>query len=143
MAKASKILKGELRRAIREEGGNISRVATRFDVSRQTVYNRVEALNLWPEVEVYRRMMFRMAEDNLLGAVEEGDIETSKFVVTRYPGVDRWGTKTEVVGAVKLSPETLRQLEAMGADPEELREQLEQIVAAMHAEKMSDGNDDE
>lgn len=125
----SKILKSDLRRAIRAEGGNIKRVAEMFDVTRQTIYNKVDRYDLRGEVETYRAMVFRMAEDNLFGAVEEGDTDISKFVVTHFPGGQRWSSKQEIrLGAIQLDDEVLALAEKMGIEVETIAEQFERLI---------------
>lgn len=124
-----KRLKSDLKRAIQEEGGNISRVAGRFGVTRQTIYSDISRWDLWAEVQTYRRMMFAMAEDNLLGALEAGDTDISKFVVTHMPGGERWSSRQEIdLGAVRLSDDVLALLDTLGIEAETVAAEFERIV---------------
>lgn len=142
MGRQSKVLKGDLRRAIRETGGNVSQIAERFEMSRQAIYYQLDRYQLRDELNQYRRLMFDMAEGNVFDAVAGGDLDLSRFVLTHMPGGNRWSSRHDVtVGAVTLSPEALKMLEALGVDPETVGDEFERLIQQMHAETIQHESD--
>lgn len=136
--KSSKILKGALRTAIKDTGGNVSEMADRFGVSRQTIYNRLDHYELRGELHEWRRLMFEMAEGNVFDAVAAGDTDLSKFVLTHFPGGNRWSSRHEVeVGAVKLSPQVLKLLDEMGIGADDVAVEFEALIQQIHAETVN------
>jgi len=96
----ARVSKSRLREVLIEQGGVIAAVAAHFGVTRQTVYNWIAQYELDGIIDQARDAMFRVAEDNLLNAVLQGDIDTSKFVVLHMPSSRRrWSNRTDVVTA--------------------------------------------
>jgi hypothetical protein len=133
MGQRSKIRKSDLRRAIQADGGNVSRMAVRFNVTRQTIYNRLDETGLRGEVSKARANIYDMAVDNVVAWLDAGDPVMTRWALERYPGggpdQPRWSSKTDVVvGSVPISDETLRLLEQMGVGVEDVAAQFEQLV---------------
>lgn len=127
----SKILKSDLKRAIRLDGGIVARMAARFSVSRQTIYNRLEETGLKGEVEAARSQIYDMAVDNVVAWLDAGDPVMTRWALERYPGGPRWSAKTEVtVGAVPLSDEAMGILKALGLDVEDVAAEFEALIRA-------------
>jgi hypothetical protein len=146
MGRRSKIGKLELKRAIREEAGNITRIAERFrrddgspdgkPYSRQAIYDRIRECDLWGEVERWRKNLFTMAEGNIFEAVSEGDLDLSKFVLTHFPGGERWSSRQDVnVTGLRLSEEGMRLLEELGIDVDVASEEFEALLRQIANEK--------
>lgn len=93
------VTKTELRMALQTHGGVIAKVAEAYQVTRQTVYNWIDKYHLRDMVESSRVLMFDMAADNVFVAVEKGDFEASKFVLTHMPTPRRWSNRQELTGA--------------------------------------------
>lgn len=141
MGTKSKILKTDLKRAIEADGGNVSRMAARFGVTRQTIYNRLDQTGLRGEINKARANIYDMAVDNVVAWLDAGDPVMTRWALERYPGggpeQPRWSNKTDIVmGRVPLSDETLRLLERMGIDVDDVAAEFERMIQAMaHADE--------
>lgn len=139
MGKRSKISKTDLRRAIEADGGIISKMAARFGVTRQTIYNRLDETGLRPLVAQARESIFDMAVDNAIAWLDAGDPVMTRFVLTHYPGGERWSSKQELnVTAVNLSPDTVKLLRDLGVEADEVSAQFEMMIQQIHAEMKAD-----
>jgi hypothetical protein len=130
-----KVSRRTLRLALEEHGGVIANVAVAFSVSRQTVYNWVERYQLQDIVATSRNMMFDLATDNVYQAVQDGNLDMSKFVLTHMPppvGHQRWSNRTEITGAdgvpLGLSPDVLKLMERMGVEPSDVVKEFEDMI---------------
>lgn len=134
MARPSKLdqEKAQLEQALKDHGGVVSRVAKAFGVSRQTIYNRLDHHGLRDQVEAARGYMYDLAVDNVMGALETGDLDISKFVLTHMPNAVRWSNKTEITGAngvpLGLGADVLEMLRRLGIEPSEVVKQFEEMV---------------
>lgn len=129
----ARVASRSVRVALEAHGGNISAVARSFNRSRQTVYNWIEEYDLWDDVKFDRDQMFEMAENNLFKAVQAGNIDVSKFVLTHMPTPKRWSNRTEITGAdgeamFALSPDVMALLKAMGVEPSDAHREFEAII---------------
>ena len=139
MGKKTKILKGDLKVAIQETGGNVTQMSERFSVSRQTIYNLLDKYKYRDMVDAFRRRMFEIAEGNVFDAVAEGDIDMSKFVLTHFPGGVRWSSKQDIdVTGIRVSDEARRLMELYGVSESGLGDQLEKMLQAMHSKKLAE-----
>jgi transposase len=134
MAKTkSKILKSDLKRAIQLDGGIVSKMAARFGVTRQTIYNRLDHYGLRGEIEKARETIYDMAVDNVVAWLDAGDPVMTRWALERYPSGNankpRWTAKTEVtVSSIPLSDETMRLMEALGIQAEDVAAEFEALV---------------
>jgi transposase-like protein len=128
----TRVGKTSVRQALETHGGVISKVAESFNVSRQTVYNWIERYELREVVERTRDMMFDLAQDNILKAVTDGDVDVSKFVLTHMPTARRWSSRAELTGAngtpLGLSPDVIELMRRMGVEPSEVVKEFEEMV---------------
>lgn len=131
-AHRAKVSKLELRRALAEHGGLVGRVAEAFSVSRQTIYNWIEKYGLRDALSSSRTLMFDLAEDNVFRAVEAGDLDISKFVLTHMPSTRRWSSRAEVTGAdgapLALPADVVEMLAALGVSPSDVAKQFEAMI---------------
>lgn len=108
-----------VRLALQEHGGNVSAVADAFGRSRQTVYNWIQRYALRDMVDLSRDTMFATAEANINLAVQAGNLEASKFVLTHMPVEGRWSSRNELTGkdGKDLFDDELRAaMQALGID---------------------------
>lgn len=128
------VTKTELRMALQAHGGIIAHVAKAYEVTRQTVYNWIDKYHLRELVESSRTMMFDLAADNVYQAVEKGDFEASKFVLTHMPTPRRWSNRQELTGAngapLGLPADVIELMRKLNIQPEELVEHLSELVRA-------------
>lgn len=128
----ARVTKTDLRRALQHHGGVIAKVAEAYAVTRQTVYNWIDRYELRDLVESSRTMMFDLAADNVYQAVEKGDFEASKFVLTHMPTAGRWSNRTEVTGKdgapLGMSADVLELMRQMGLEPSDVVRQFEEMV---------------
>ncbi|MBK9751723.1 MAG: hypothetical protein IPO91_34480 [Chloroflexi bacterium] len=132
----AKVTKTELRKALEAHGGVIAKVADAYQVTRQTVYNWIDTYHLREMVEASRVLMFDMAADNVFVAVEKGDFEASKFVLTHMPTPKRWSNRQELTGANGmplggLPQDVLEYMGKVGITPDVF---MNQFVEMMRAE---------
>jgi len=125
--------KRRLREAIEESGGIIAAVARMFGVSRQTVYNWLDRYpELTLDLEHAREDIIDVAEANIFREVRKGNIDLSKFVLTRLGKNRGWSSRTEMTGAdgeaLQLSPDTLQLLAAAGIQVEDVAAEFERMV---------------
>lgn len=135
MGRDSKIKKSDLKRVVRETRGNVSMMASEdyLNCSRQTIYNLLNHYDLWGLVQERRKSIFAIAESNIFDAVESGDFDASKFVVTHFPGGARWSSKTDVVfSGVQLSDEAMRLMEELGLEPDGVAADFEHMIRELH-----------
>lgn len=129
--KRTKVSKTAFKRAILENGGNVSGIARQFSVERQTIYNYLRDWQLHDYLESARHDLFVAAEQNIYDAVIGGDTDLSKFVLTHHPQRERWSSKQEVtVGAVPLSEDALQLLKRMGLDVADVAAEFEALIRA-------------
>lgn len=95
----ARVSRKSVREALKAHGGIVAQVAESFDVSRQTVYNWIKEYGLRDEMEFARDTMFDIAERNVYLAVQSGDLDMSKFVLTHMPSNTRWSNRQELTGA--------------------------------------------
>lgn len=130
------VTKTELRLALQHHGGVIAKVAEGYQVTRQTVYNWIDKYHLRELVESSRVMMFDLAADNVYQAVEKGDFEASKFVLTHMPTPKRWSNRQELTGANGmplggLPQDVMEYMQKMNVSPDAF---MAQFVEMMRAE---------
>lgn len=134
-AKTKKVGKTDLRRALEEHGGIISRVADAYSVTRQTVYNWIEHYELHDKVQAARKGLFDLAVDNVAKAVQEGDLEMSRFVLTHMPTTARWSSRSEITGKdgtpLVIAPDVMEILRGMGVQDSDLAKQFEDMIREM------------
>lgn len=122
-----------VRLALQAHGGNVSAVADAFDVGRQTVYNWIKRYALRDLVELSRDTMFATAEANINLAVQAGDIDASKFVLTHMPTEGRWSSKTDVsVSPLGIPPEIKKMLDDMGLAVDDVGTAFNEMICAEH-----------
>lgn len=131
----ARVGKRSVRKALQEHGGVVAKVAAAFGVSRQTVYTWIAKYDLRGELTTARNLMFDLAADNIYLAVQAGNLDISKFVLTHMPppaGQERWSNRTELTGAdgapLGLSPDVLEMLRRMGVEPSEVVREFEQMI---------------
>lgn len=121
-----------VRRSIEEHGGVVAKMAEAFRVSRQTVYTWVDRYGLWPLLERARESMFDLAQDNIMQAVADGDIDCSKFVLTHMPTSKRWSSRAEITGKdgtpLGLSSDVIELMRRMGVEPSQVVKEFEEMV---------------
>ncbi len=138
MSKRSKILKSDLKRAIQQTGGNISRVAEAFQVTRQTIYNRIDHYELHDELNQWRRTIHDMAYGNVFDAVSEGDVDLSRFVLTHYPGGPRWSSRSDVT-VQGWGDEHMALMQQLGIEPSQASDDfLEMLREAARQQAVTD-----
>jgi len=141
--------KREVRDAIAAENGVIAAIAARLAVTRQTVYSYLDKFDLWGEIEAGRDRIYKLAQRNVSNAVEEGDLDTSKWVVSRLGKNDGWAQRSELTGAdgaaLVLSPDTAAAMQRLNLTPEQLAGIVEEMVQAEAAEAdaAQEGDEDE
>lgn len=117
----ARLTRRTVREAIEAHHGNLSRVADALGSSRQTVYNYINKYRLDDAVESARNSIFDIAESNIFNAVKSGDVDVSKFVVTRMPSARKWSSKSEIENEFKHSfdipDDVADKLLEMGVDP--------------------------
>lgn len=125
--------KRAVRLALEEARGVVSKMAEILEVTRPTVYKYLSKYELWDQLQVERERLLILAENNIAGAVEDGDIETSKWVAARL-GKNVWAARNEHTGAdgepLLLSAQAMADLQALGLDPEGVKEALEGMIEA-------------
>lgn len=130
-----------VKRALIEHGGVVQDVAEAFNVTRQTVYTWINQWGLHDVLDETRQSMFTMAEDNILNAVSNGDLDMSKFVLTHMPvkSARRWSNRTEVTGAdgapLVLSQDVLKLLAEQNLNPTDVVREFEQMIREQAAAK--------
>ena len=136
---ASKIFtKSELKRLLIEYGGNVNRMATDLGISRQTVYNHVRDFGLYEIVVKSRKHLHMVAVGNLLAAVEDGDLETSKFVVKHHPGPERWSSRQEVViGSFAIAEDVMQMAAELNIDMSDVAAGFEEMIRQQHKAKVA------
>lgn len=123
-----------VKRALMEAGGVVQTVAEAFGVTRQTVYNWINEWQLHDVLDRTREAMFTMAEDNIRAAVEAGNLDMSKFVLTHMPVVSsrRWSNRTELTGAdgapLGLSEDVIKLLAERNLNPSDVVREFEQMI---------------
>jgi hypothetical protein len=136
--KKIRVSSNSVRKALQEHGGVVVRVAEAFRVSRQTVYSWVERYDLWWMLERARESMFDLAQDNIMQAVADGDIDCSKFVLTHMPTAKRWSSRAEITGKdgspLGLSADVIELMRRMGVEPSEVVKEFEEMVRVQAAE---------
>lgn len=127
--KTSTIERTSLALAIKEHGGNVTKIAQHYQRSRQTIYDWVSDFEMHAELEAARKQVFSAAEDNLISAVYEGDREISKFVVTHFPGGRRWSSRQEVSAtALQLPPDVAQIVNESGLSLEEIVRAFAEVI---------------
>ena len=132
--------KTELKQAITECGGNVSAVAERFGKTRQTIYSWIAEARLWDVVNKARNSLHDRAVAVISDAVDAGDFDAAKLVVTSFPSPNRarWSSKAEVSATFagsELSPQTIALLNKMGVGVGDVAQQFEELVRVAAAER--------
>lgn len=129
---AARMTRKTVREQIREHHGNLTAVADALGRSRQTVYNYIKRYDLQSDVESARDSIFDHAEQNLFKAVKEGNIDVSKFVVTRMPSSRKWSSKSEVESEFKhtfdIPDDIAEQLRQMGVEPDDVASEFFKLI---------------
>lgn len=126
--------KTALRDALIAAGGVVSVVAEGFDVARQTIYDWIGFYQLDDQLARSRESMYDIAVDNILEAVEQKDLDMSRFVVTHMPvkGRARWSNRQELTGAngvpLNATPELISLMDRLGITGDELVAELERLL---------------
>ncbi len=131
---ARRVSEKRLRESLVAHGGNVVLVAAAYGVARQTIYNWVQEYGLRDEVDLARETMFMTAERNINLAVQAGNLDASKFVLTHMPVEGRWSSRSELTGkdgGALFAPDVMAILEGMGYTPDEIRARFEAQVRAM------------
>lgn len=135
----ARVSRKSVRAALKAHGGIVAQVADSFNVSRQTVYNWIKEYGLRDEMEFARDTMFDIAERNVYIAVQMGDLDMSKFVLTHMPNASRWSNRQELTGAngapLGLSPEVIQLMQMLGMEPSDVVRQFEEMVRAEAANR--------
>lgn len=135
----ARVSRKSVREALKAHGGIVAQVAESFDVSRQTVYNWIKEYGLRDEMEFARDTMFDIAERNVYLAVQAGDLDMSKFVLTHMPSSTRWSNRQELTGAngspLGLPADVIELMRKLNIQPEDLAVHLSELVRAEAAEK--------
>jgi hypothetical protein len=124
----------ELRTALISGGGVVRAIADGYDVSRQTIYDWIEFYDLGDVLIRARTAMFDIAVDNILGAVDKGDLDMSRFVVTHMPTTERsrWSNRQELTGAngvpLNATPELITLMERLNISGDDLVRELETML---------------
>jgi hypothetical protein len=128
----ARVSRKSVREALAAHGGNITRVADAMNVSRKTVYNWIEQYDLRDDLQVSRDEMRDIAERNVFLAVQSGDLDTSKFVLTHMPSSQpRWSSRSEVTGAdgaALIPPDVADAIKQSGLDVREVLVRFVEII---------------
>ncbi|QPC81047.1 hypothetical protein G4Y79_15190 [Phototrophicus methaneseepsis] len=125
--------KAELRKAIQATGGVVSDLAKHYSASRQTIYNWLDAKDLRDELNAARQNLIDVAQDNIYGALMDGDLDISKFVLERKGRQFGWTRQIDVGQAVPLSNELKSLLDEMGITPEQIGTELLPVLRELKA----------
>lgn len=118
-----------LRETIERAGGVIAAVARFYQVERQTVYNWLDHYDMHDAIRDARDDIIDVAEANMFRAVQAGDLDISKFVLTRLGRARGWGNSVEVTGVV-IPDEIVRLVETMGGDASSIVREFEALIRA-------------
>jgi len=93
-----KFTEEQVRKALETAGGSLTGAARLLDCHRGTIWNYTRDFpDLKKDRETAKARVNEMAEDNLVGAIVDGDIETSKWWMVRMnPG--EYSTRIELTG---------------------------------------------
>lgn len=140
MARKKKFTETAVRRAINEAGSSVKAVADHLGVTPRTIRNYLNEFNLWQELLISQQLLKMIAAGNVIHAVENGDLDTSKWVLERLGKDEGWAKRTEITGAdgsrlLELPPDVLKMMAEEGLDPAKVFQTLRQMLEARAAQK--------
>jgi transcriptional regulator with XRE-family HTH domain len=140
VARKKKFTETAVRRAINEAGSSVKAVADHLGVTPRTIRNYLNEFNLWQELLISQQLLKMIAAGNVIHAVENGDLDTSKWVLERLGKDEGWAKRTEITGAdgsrlLELPPDVLKMMAEEGLDPAKVFQTLRQMLEARAAQK--------
>lgn len=142
MPKSKKFTKSRVQQAIRDSG-TLKSMAKSLNVTPRTIRNYLDEYDLWDDFQSNKTIMMMIAASNVNESLEDGDIDTSKWVLERLGKQQGWNRQLEisgVLGQLELTPEQIQILENSGLNLSDVVQNLIGMLQA--AEETSELDED-